>query len=101
MVQPIQGTAGFMGYLKELGQRGPLNTVATMGAAAGGPQYLRGGGINELQVNYTPPQVIQPHTAEKAGYYTEKAAEIAAPVAAGGQGAAALRRSGRADIPVA
>lgn len=35
-------------------------------------------------MNYTPPQAIQPQSpAEEAGYYTEKAAEIAAPVAGG------------------
>jgi hypothetical protein len=34
MVQPTQGTQG-------AGTRGPLNTVATMGAAAGGPSTSR------------------------------------------------------------
>ena len=66
-----------------------------MGAAAGGPQYLQGGGINQPQVNYTPPQAIPPQSpAEKTGYYTEKAAEIAAPVTGG-----ALRWPGRCPPP--
>lgn len=82
--------------------KGGFATTAGAGAAAGGPQYLQGGGINQPQVNYTVPQSMQPEgTAQKAGYYTEKIGELAAPLVFGGAAASeALPNAKRAGAAI-
>lgn len=57
----------------------------------------RGGAINQPQVNYTPPEAIEPQdSAEKVGYYRRAGAGRRI---ASGQGTA-VRRSRRATVPV-
>jgi hypothetical protein len=77
-----------LGYIKGIGQ-GIANTFGTAGQG-GGPSYLSGGGINQPQVWTAPPGFEPQSEAEKAGYYSEKTAEIAAPLAGAGVKAAKL-----------
>jgi len=99
--QQPEGTPGMLGYVKGIGQ-GLLNTIGGMGQG-GGPAYMTGGGTAPLvggivptPKTYTPPPEFQPQsTAEKAGYYTEKGAELAAPIV--GAGVKAAQAAGAAE----